>query len=95
MEVMVIETKNLLLEQYLNKIKPSLIGIIIVLQEFDTWKIQLTTAINFISSKDLEEECVMHSKSNNIKFMFDNCANEAVDKPFDSFCSRYQGNLNI
>ena len=31
MEVMVIETKNLLLEQYLNKIKPYLIGIIIVL----------------------------------------------------------------
>ena len=33
--------------------------IIIYLQSSDTWKIQLTIAINFISSKDTEEECVM------------------------------------
>ena len=31
------------------------------------WKIQLTTAINFISSKDSNETCTMHTKSNNIK----------------------------
>ena len=38
------------------------------LQNSDTWKIQLTIAINFISSKYTEEESVMHPKSDNIKF---------------------------
>ena len=50
---------------------------IINLQKFDTWKIQLTIAINFFSSNDVEEERVMHSKSNHV----DN-ANEVVDELF-------------
>ena len=33
---------------------------IIDFQNSDTWKIQLTIAINFISSKDSEEKRVMH-----------------------------------
>ena len=44
------------------------------------WKIQLTTAINFISSKYAEEECVMHSKNNNRKFTSYNDANEVVNE---------------
>ena len=28
------------------------------------WKIQLTMAINFISSKDSDETCTMHAKRN-------------------------------
>ena len=35
------------------------------LEKLDTWKIQLTIAIDFISSKDKDEERVMHSKSDN------------------------------
>ena len=35
------------------------------LKKLDTWKIQLTIAIDFISSKDKDEERVMHSKSDN------------------------------
>ena len=35
---------------------PYLRDIIINLQKSDTWKIQSTVAINFISSKDLEEK---------------------------------------
>ena len=68
---------------------PYLRDIIINLQKSDTWKIQSTVAINFISSKDLEEkERVMHSKSDNIEFMpYDN-ANEVVDKLFESLLSR-------
>ena len=58
--------RNLSLEEYLNKTKPYLRDTIIDLQEFDTWKIQLTIAINFISSKDAEEERIMHSKGDNI-----------------------------
>ena len=67
--------------------------IIIDLQESDRWKIQLTISINFISSKDAEEERVMHSKSNNIKFMSYNNANKVVDDLIDSLSLRYQANL--
>ena len=43
--------------------------IIINLKKPDTWKIQLTTAINIISSKDNDEERGMHSKSDKIEIM--------------------------
>ena len=33
------------------------------------WKIQLTMAINFISSKDSDETRTMHTKSNNVEIM--------------------------
>ena len=36
---------------------------IINLQNYDTWKIQLVIAINCISSKETEEEHVMHLSS--------------------------------
>ena len=64
-------------------------NIIIDLQNSDTWKIQLTIAINFIFSKDAEEERVMHSRSDNIKFTSYN----VVDELFESICSRYERNL--
>ena len=69
MKVKVIETK-----QYLNEITPYLKDIINNLKKSDTWKIQLTIAINFISSKDNDEEHVMNSKSDRVKgseFVFD------------------------
>ena len=62
------------------------------LQNSDTWKIQLIIASNFISSKDAEEERVMHSRSDNIKFTSYNDANEFVDELFESLSSRYPGN---
>ena len=62
--------------------------IIIDLQKSDTWKIQLTIAINFISSKDVDEDRVMLSKRDNIEFVsFDN-ANEVVNELFESLLSR-------
>ena len=39
------------------------------IKKADTWKIQLTIAINLLSSKDNDEERVMHSKSDNIEIM--------------------------
>ena len=39
------------------------------LKKSDTWGIWLTMALNFISSKDNDEECIMHSKSDNIEIM--------------------------
>ena len=68
-------------------------NIIIDLQNSDTWKIQLTIAINFITSKDPKEEHVMYSRSNSIKFASYNDADEVVDELFESLRSRNQGNL--
>ena len=67
MKVIVKKNRNLSLDEYLNKITPYLKNIITDLQNSDTWKFQLTIAINFISSKDVGEERVMHSKSDNSK----------------------------
>ena len=68
-------------------------NITIDLQNCDTWKIQIIIAINFISSKDAKEECVMHSRSDYMEFTSYNDADEVADELFESFLSRYQGNL--
>ena len=68
-------------------------NIVTDLQNSDTWKIQLTIAINFISLIDAEGERVIHSRNDNIKFTSYNDSNEVVDELFDAFRSRYQGNL--
>ena len=52
------------------------------LQESGTRKIQLTIAINFISSKDVEEGRVMHLHSSNTKVMICGNVNDIVDKIF-------------
>ena len=61
---------------------------IINLQKSDTWKIPLTIAINYISSKDVEEVRVMQSKSNNKEFMPYDDVNEVVDELFESLLSK-------
>ena len=63
------------------------------LKKSDTWKIQLTIAINFISSIDNDEECVMHSKSDNIKIMINDKTNQVIKLLFDSLKNRYQKGL--
>ena len=62
-EVTVIEIKHyktLSVEEYLNKIRPYLKGIINNLKKSDTWKIHLAISNNFISSIDNDEESLMH-----------------------------------
>ena len=54
------------------------------LQSPDTWKIQLTIAINFIFSKDSEKEREMCSTSDNIKFTFYSDVNKVVKEIFES-----------
>ena len=66
--------------------------IIIAFQSSNTCKIQLTNEIGFISSKDNEEQRVMNSISDNIKFTLYNDANEVVNDRFESLCSKYQDN---
>ena len=58
--------------------------IIINLQKCGTWKVQFTITINFISSKDVYDECVMHSESGNIDFMTYDNAIDIVDELFES-----------
>ena len=43
-------------------------------------------AINFISSNDTDEECVMHSKSDNIEIMIDDKVDEVIEKYLIDFC---------
>ena len=63
----------------LDKIRPYLREIVNDLKQSDTWKIQLTTTINFISSKDdNDKERVMHSKSDNTEIMISDEADEVI-----------------
>ena len=82
--------KTLSVEEYCNKIKPYLKNVIKNLKKSDTWKIQLTIAINFISSKDNDEKCVMHSKRDNIEIMINDKAEEVIEKPFEILLNKYQ-----
>ena len=54
------------------------------------WKIQLTMAINFISSKDSDETRTMHTKSNNVEIMIGSETNENIRNLFKSFLRKYQ-----
>ena len=55
-------------------------------------KIQLTLATNFISSIENDGKCVVHLKSDNIKIMINDKADEVIKELFD-FKNRYQNNL--
>ena len=57
------------------------------------WKIQLTMAINFISSKDSDETRTMHTKSNNVEIMIGSDTNEIIKDLFGSFLQKYQEGL--
>ena len=78
------------MKEYLNKTKPYLNDIIIDIQKSGTWKVQLTIVINFISSKDINEEQLMHSKSDNIEIMTYDSTNEVIEEIFESLLSRQQ-----
>ena len=43
----------------------------------------ITIAINFITSKDNDKECVIHSNSDNIKFMIYDKADEVIEELFE------------
>ena len=54
--------KTLSVEEYLNKTRPYLKKYINNLKKYDTGKIQLTIAINFISFKENDEERIIYIK---------------------------------
>ena len=59
------------------------------LQKSGTWKFQLTIAVNFLLSIDVDEERVMHLKRNNIDVLTYDNVNDIVDELFESLLSRY------
>ena len=85
--------KTLSVEEYLNKIRLYLKGIINNLKKSGTWKIQLAVANNFISSIDSDEEHVIHTKSFNIEVMINDETDETMKELLDSLKNRYQNNL--
>ena len=46
-------------------------------------------AINFISSKDTDEECVKHSKSDGIEIVIYDKRDKVIKELFEWFPSRY------
>ena len=57
------------------------------------WEIQLTIAINFISSKDSYETHIMCSKSNKIKIMMGSETDEIIKELFESLLQKCQEGL--
>ena len=68
-------------------------NIIIDFLNSDTWKVQLTIPIDSVSSKDVEEEHVINSTSDNKNLAQYKDVNEVINELFESLHSRYQGNL--
>ena len=85
--------KTLTVEEYLNKVRSYLKDIMNNLKKSDTWKIQLTIANNFTFSVDNDEQCVMHSKCDNIKIAISDQADEVIKELSESLKNRYQNNL--
>ena len=90
MKAMEVKVKQLSIEEFLNKIIPYLKHIISDFKKSDSWKTYLAIAINFISSKDTDEECVMHSKSDNIEITINDKADKVTEERFQSLPSGYQ-----
>ena len=57
------------------------------------WKIQITIAINFFPSKDSNETCTIHAKSDSIEIMIGNETDEIIEELFDSPLERSQEKL--
>ena len=67
------KSKTLSVEEYLHEIRQYLKEIINNLRRFDTWKIQLKIANNFLFSTDNDEEYVIYSKgSKGFSFLYVN-----------------------
>ena len=60
------------------------------LRKSGAWKVQLTTAINFISSEDFDEKRAMHLKDKNTEFITYDNINDIADELFESLLSRYK-----
>ena len=86
--------KIVTVDKYLDIIRPYLRDIINDHKIKSEWKIQLTIAINFISSKaDSSETRIMHAKSDNVEIMIRSNTDEIVEELFRSRLQRNQEGL--
>ena len=86
--------KILTVNKYLDMIRPYLVDVINDHKTQSEWKIQLTAAINFISSKpDSDETRIMHAKGGNIEIMIGSETNEVIEELLESLLQRYQEGL--
>ena len=49
--------------------------------------------MKFISFRSNDEECVLHSKSDNLEIMINNKVDKVIEKLFQSFLFKYQNEL--
>ena len=61
--------------------------------QFGEWETRLTVSINVISSKDSDETCNMHAKSDNIETMISSETDDIIDGLFESLLQIYQEGL--
>ena len=87
--------KNLSNKEYLDMIRPYLSVIINDHKNQGEWTIQLTMAINFISSKKYSDETprTMHTKSDNIEIIMGSQTGEIIEERFKSLLQKYQEGL--
>ena len=90
------EDKNKIftVNEYLDMIRPYLVDMTNDHKTQSQWKIQLTMAINVISSKpDFDETRIMYAESNNVEIMIGSETNEVNKELFESLLQRYQKGL--
>ena len=63
------------------------------LKKSDIWKIQLTLAINFISSEDTDEDRLMHSTNDTPQIMINDKVEKVMKERFESILYKYQTGL--
>ena len=85
--------KILSLKDYLNVIRPYLSHMINDYKTQGEWKIKLTMAFNFFSSKDSEETRIIYSPSDNIEIMMGSETDEISEELFKSLLQRFQEGL--
>ena len=74
-------------------IRQYLSGIINNFKTQNEWTIQLSLAINFVSSKDFKETRIMYANSDNIDIIIGNETDGIIEKLFESILERYQEGL--
>ena len=84
---------NLSLVEYLNIIRPYLRDMIDNHKAHSEWKIQLVMKIISVSSLDVNEIRIMHTKSDNIEIMIGIETSDIINELFRSLIKRYQENL--
>ena len=76
------DRNKLSIEECLKKIRPFWKDIMNCFKKSDTWKVHLMLAISFLSSKDSDEERVIHWKCDKIEIMINDKADEVKKEIF-------------